>query len=86
MAEDVLIETGLSIDETKTQIEEFKQHDQVLLRSHYSTYDEDDQIERYPNALAELEYLFENTPISAKHRLMNEQNTQSEANSQQEIS
>lgn len=58
----------------------------MLLRSHYSTYDEDDQIERYPNALAELEYLFENTSISAKHRLMNEQNTQSEANSQQEIS
>ncbi|WP_212387998.1 cation:proton antiporter [Acinetobacter junii] len=86
MAEDVLIETGLSIDETKTRIEEFKQHDQMLLRSHYSTYDEDDQIERYPNALAELEYLFENTSILAKHRLMNEQNTQSEANSQQEIS
>ena len=86
MAEDVLIETGLSIDETKTRIEEFKQHDQMLLRSHYSTYDEDDQIERYPNALAELENLFENTSISAKHRLMNEQNTQSEANSQQEIS
>ncbi|MCH7355028.1 cation:proton antiporter [Acinetobacter sp. NIPH 1958] len=86
MAQQALIETGLSIEQAHHQIEQFKQEDELLLIQQHWAHEQQDVIESYPNAIAELEYLFENTKTLRSDRLSNDQNTQSDANSLNETS
>ncbi|ENX44488.1 cation:proton antiporter [Acinetobacter sp. NIPH 2100] len=86
MAQQALIETGLSIEQAHRQIEQFKQEDELLLIQQHWAHEQQDVIESYPNAIAELEYLFENTKTLRSDRLSNDQNTQSDANSLNETS
>ncbi|RZF53015.1 potassium transporter [Acinetobacter halotolerans] len=86
MAQQALIETGLSNEEAQIQIEQFKQQDLQLLEQQHWSHSEYDSIEAYPNAIAELEYLFENTKIITQDRVQGEQTKQSDANSPNETS
>ncbi|RLZ08466.1 potassium transporter [Acinetobacter sp. 2JN-4] len=86
MAQQALIETGLSNEEAQSQIEQFKQQDQQLLEQQHWSHAEYDLIGAYPNTIAELEYLFENTKIIAQDRVPDEQIKQSDANSPHETS
>ncbi|EPF75469.1 potassium transporter [Acinetobacter gyllenbergii] len=86
MAQQALIETGLSSDEAEMQMTQFKQEDQRLLIQQHWTHDQQDMIESYPNAIAELEYLFAHTKTLHIDRVSNDQNTQSDANSPNEAS
>lgn len=86
MAQQALIETGLSVEDAHIQIERFKQEDEKLLTQQHWAYDQQDVLENYPSAIAELEYLFANTKTLAVDRASNNQNTQSDANSLNETS
>lgn len=86
MAQQALIETGLSVEDAHIQIERFKQDDEKLLMQQHWSHDQQDVLENYPSAIAELEYLFENTKTLRSDRLSNDQNTQSDANSLNETS
>ncbi|MEN5173404.1 cation:proton antiporter [Acinetobacter higginsii] len=86
MAQQALIETGLSVEDAHIQIERFKQDDEKLLMQQHWSHDQQDILENYPSAIAELEYLFENTKTLRLDRLINDQNTQSDANSLNETS
>ncbi|ENV10845.1 hypothetical protein F966_00623 [Acinetobacter higginsii] len=86
MAQQALIETGLSVEDAHIQIERFKQEDEQLLIQQHWSHDQQDVLENYPSAIAELEYLFENTKTLRSDRLSNDQNTQSDANSLNETS
>ncbi len=84
MAEQALIETGLSTTEAHAQIERFRTEDQSLLEQQHGSHQDDDSVETYPNAITELEYLFENTKTLPLDRLNSNQNEQSDANSSNE--
>jgi len=84
MAAQALIETGLSATDAHTQIECFRVEDQRLLEQQHGSHQDDDSVETYPNAIAELEYLFENTKTLSQDRLNSNQNKQSDANSSNE--
>jgi glutathione-regulated potassium-efflux system protein KefB len=86
MAQQALVEMGLSNEDALNQIEQFKQEDQRLLTQQHWTHDQHELAESYPSAIAELEYLFANTKTLLADRVSNEQNTQSDANSPNERS
>ncbi|NNP68229.1 cation:proton antiporter [Acinetobacter sp. Ac_5812] len=86
MAQQALIETGLSIKDAHIQIERFKQEDEQLLMQQQWAHDQQEILESYPNAMAELEYLFANAKTLHTDRVSNDQNTQSDANSPNEAS
>lgn len=86
MAQQALIETGLSIEDAHIQIERFKQEDEQLLMQQHWAHDQQEILESYPNAMAELEYLFANAKTLHTDRVSNDQNTQSDANSPNEAS
>jgi len=86
MAQQALIEMGLSSDEAEMQMAQFKQEDQRLLTQQHWAHDQQEILESYPNAMAELEYLFANTKTLPVDRVSNDQNTQSDANSPNETS
>ena len=68
------------------QIERFKQQDELLLIQQHWVQEQQEVIEYYPSAIAELEYLFENTKTLQPDRTRSDQNTQSDANSLNETS
>lgn len=86
MAQQALLETGLSNLDAQTQIERFKQQDELLLIQQHWVQEQQEVIEYYPSAIAELEYLFENTKTLQTDRTRSDQNTQSDANSLNETS
>lgn len=86
MAQQALLETGLSNLDAQTQIERFKQQDELLLIQQHWVQEQQEVIEYYPSAIAELEYLFENTKTLQTDRMRSDQNTQSDANSLNETS
>ena len=86
MAQQALIEAGLSNLDAQTQIERFKQQDELLLIQQHWVQEQQEVIEHYPSAIAELEYLFENTKTLQTNRMRSDQNTQSDANSLNETS
>lgn len=86
MAQQALLETGLSSLDAQTQIERFKQQDELLLIQQHWVQEQQEVIEHYPSAIAELEYLFENTKTLQTNRTRSDQNTQSDANSLNETS
>ncbi|MDH0564755.1 cation:proton antiporter [Acinetobacter courvalinii] len=86
MAQQALLETGLSNLDAQTQIERFKQQDELLLIQQHWVQEQQEVIEYYPSAIAELEYLFENTKTLQPDRTRSDQNTQSDANSLNETS
>lgn len=86
MAQQALIEAGLSNLDAQTQIERFKQQDELLLIQQHWVQEQQEVIEHYPSAIAELEYLFENTKTLQTNRTRSDQNTQSDANSLNETS
>lgn len=86
MAQQAFIETGLSNEEAQTQIAQFEQEDQRLLIKQHWVHDQQEILESYPNAMAELEYLFANTKTLEVDRSSNDQNKQSDANSLNETS
>lgn len=86
MAQQALFETGLSNLDAQTQIERFKQQDELLLIQQHWVQEQQEVIEYYPSAIAELEYLFENTKTLQPDRTRSDQNTQSDANSLNETS
>ncbi|MEB6480711.1 cation:proton antiporter domain-containing protein [Acinetobacter vivianii] len=86
MAQQALIEAGLSNLDAQTQIERFKQQDELLLIQQHWVQEQQEVIEYYPSAIAELEYLFENTKTLQTNRTRSDQNTQSDANSLNETS
>lgn len=86
MAQQALLETGLSNLDAQTQIERFKQQDELLLIQQHWVQEQQEVIEHYPSAIAELEYLFENTKTLQTDRMRSDQNTQSDANSLNETS
>lgn len=86
MAQQALLETGLSNLDAQTQIERFKQQDELLLIQQHWVQEQQEVIEHYPSAIAELEYLFENTKTLQTDRTRSDQNTQSDANSLNETS
>ncbi|MGN5763415.1 cation:proton antiporter [Acinetobacter calcoaceticus] len=86
MAQQALIEAGLSNLDAQTQIERFKQQDELLLIQQHWVQEQQEVIEYYPSAIAELEYLFENTKTLQTDRTRSDQNTQSDANSLNETS
>ncbi len=86
MAQQALIETGLSSVDAQTQIERFKQQDELLLIQQHWVHDQQDSSGYYSSAIAELEYLFENTKTLSPDRLSNDQNIQSDANSLNDMS
>ncbi|MEG0603962.1 MAG: cation:proton antiporter [Acinetobacter sp.] len=81
LAQQALIKTGLSVEEAQAQIALFKQEDERLLEQQHWIHLEKERIESYPNAMAELEYLFENTKAFVSNRTSSDQNIQSDANS-----
>ncbi|MDR2061354.1 MAG: cation:proton antiporter [Acinetobacter sp.] len=86
MAQQALLETGLSNLDAQMQIERFKQQDELLLIQQHWVQEQQEVIEYYPSAIAELEYLFENTKTLQTDRMRSDQNTQSDANSLNETS
>ncbi|MEB3791891.1 cation:proton antiporter [Acinetobacter sp. IK40] len=86
MAQQALLETGLSNLDAQMQIERFKQQDELLLIQQHWVQEQQEVIEYYPSAIAELEYLFENTKTLQPDRTRSDQNTQSDANSLNETS
>jgi len=86
MAQQALVETGLSNLDAQTQMERFKQQDELLLIQQHWVQEQQEIVEHYPSAIAELEYLFENTKTLQPDRMRNDQNTQSDANSLNETS
>jgi len=86
MAQQALVETGLSNLDAQTQMERFKQQDELLLIQQHWVQEQQEIVEHYPSAIAELEYLFENTKTLQPDRIHNDQNTQSDANSLNETS
>lgn len=86
MAQQALVETGLSNLDAQTQMERFKQQDELLLIQQHWVQEQQEIVEHYPSAIAELEYLFENTKTLQPDRMRNDQNTQSDANSFNETS
>ncbi|MFI8032660.1 cation:proton antiporter [Acinetobacter sp. ABJ_C3_5] len=86
MAQQALLETGLSNLDAQMQIERFKQQDELLLIQQHWVQEQQEVIEHYPSAIAELEYLFENTKTLQTDRMRSDQNTQSDANSLNETS
>lgn len=86
MAQQALVETGLSNLDAQTQMERFKQQDELLLIQQHWVQEQQEIVEHYPSAIAELEYLFENTKPLQPDRMRNDQNTQSDANSLNETS
>ncbi|MCU4578583.1 cation:proton antiporter [Acinetobacter courvalinii] len=86
MAQQALLETGLSNLDAQTQIERFKQQDELLLIQQHWVQEQQEVIEYYPSAIAELEYLFENTKTLQLDRTRSDQNTQSDVNSLNETS
>ncbi|WDZ50891.1 cation:proton antiporter [Acinetobacter vivianii] len=86
MAQQALVETGLSNLDAQTQMERFKQQDELLLIQQHWVQEQQEIVEHYPSAIAELEYLFENTKTLHPDRMRNDQNTQSDANSLNETS
>jgi glutathione-regulated potassium-efflux system protein KefB len=86
MAQQALVETGLTNLDAQTQMERFKQQDELLLIQQHWVQEQQEIVEHYPSAIAELEYLFENTKTLQPDRMRNDQNTQSDANSLNETS
>lgn len=86
MAQQALVETGLSNLDAQMQMERFKQQDELLLIQQHWVQEQQEIVEHYPSAIAELEYLFENTKTLQPDRMRNDQNTQSDANSLNETS
>lgn len=85
MAEQTLVETGLSDDEAKNLMMHFKQEDERLIQQHWNS-NQQEIIKNHPSAIAELEYLFANTKTLILDRASNDQNTQSDAKSLNETS
>lgn len=86
MAQQALVETGCSTEDAQVQISQFQQQDQQLLKQSPWYHDQYETMDNYPNALAELEYLFENMRIVAPERLPDDQATQTDAKSPHETS
>lgn len=86
MAQQALVEIGLSNLDAQMQMERFKQQDELLLIQQHWVQEQQEIVEHYPSAIAELEYLFENTKTLQPDRMRNDQNTQSDANSLNETS
>lgn len=86
MAQQALVETGLTNLDAQTQMERFKQQDELLLIQQHWVQEQQEIVEHYPSAIAELEYLFENTKTLQTDRMRSDQNTQSDANSLNETS
>lgn len=85
MAQQALVETGLSEDETQNLMMHFKQEDEWLIQQHWNS-NQQEIIKNHPSAIAELEYLFANTKTLILDRASNDQNTQSDAKSLNETS
>ncbi len=85
MAQQALIETGLSEDEAQNLMMHFKQEDEWLIQQHWNS-NLQEIIKNHPSAIAELEYLFANTKTLILDRASNDQNTQSDAKSLNETS
>ncbi|WP_336943566.1 cation:proton antiporter [Acinetobacter modestus] len=85
MAQQALIETGLSEDEAQNLMMHFKQEDEWLIQQHWNS-NQQEIIKNHPSAIAELEYLFANTKTLILDRASNDQNTQSDAKSLNETS
>ena len=86
MAQQALIETGCSTADAQVQISQFQQQDQQLLNQSLWSHDQYATMDHYPNALAELEYLFENIKIISPECLPDDQVTQTDAKSPHETS
>ena len=86
MAQQALIETGCSTADAQVQISQFQQQDQQLLNQSLWSHDQYATMDHYPNALAELEYLFENIKIISPECLPDDQVTQTAAKSPHETS
>jgi len=85
MAQQALVETGLSEDEAQNLMMHFKQEDEQLIQQHWNS-NQQEIIKNHPSAIAELEYLFANTKTLILDRASNDQNTQSDAKSLNETS
>ncbi|KKW78235.1 potassium transporter [Acinetobacter sp. AG1] len=85
MAQQALVETGLSEDEAQNLMMHFKQEDEWLIQQHWNS-NQQEIIKNHPSAIAELEYLFANTKTLILDRASNDQNTQSDAKSLNETS
>ena len=86
MAQQALIETGCSTADAQVHISQFQQQDQQLLNQSLWSHDQYETMDHYPNALAELEYLFENIKIISPKCLRDDQVTQTDAKSPHETS
>lgn len=86
LAMHALVRTGISSDEAQAQIDLFKQEDEQLLMQQHYLSQEQDIVKSYPSAIAELQYLFENTKTFSPNRMKHEQNTQTDANSPNQTS
>jgi len=86
MAQQALVETGYSTADAQVQISQFQQQDQQLLNQSLWSHDQYATMDHYPNALAELEYLFENIKIISPKCLPDDQVTQTDAKSPHETS
>lgn len=85
MAQQALVETGLSEDEAQNLMMHFKQEDERLIQQHWNS-NQQEIIKNHPSAIAELEYLFANTKTLILDHASNDQNTQSDAKSPNETS
>lgn len=85
MAQQALVETGLSEDEAQNLMMHFKQEDERLIQQHWNS-NQQEIIKNHPSAIAELEYLFANTKTLILDRASNDQNTQCDAKSLNETS
>ena len=81
-----LEDTGYSTEDAQVQISQFQQQDQQLLNQSLWSHDQYATMDHYPNALAELEYLFENIKIISPECLPDDQVTQTDAKSPHETS